>query len=66
MQATITTITGVDCEACGKPGAHLITYPCGATAELCLPCRAHEIRQAEIDAQWETLANTALWTLEEI
>jgi RecJ-like exonuclease len=50
MQVTITPLTGVDCEACGGRGANLLTYSCGATAEMCPACRAYEIRQAALDA----------------
>lgn len=50
-------ITDIQCEACGGPGATVVTPPCGGEAEMCAPCLQDEIKQARIDAAWETLAN---------
>lgn len=52
-----TTATSIHCEACGGPGAKVVVPPSGGTAEMCGPCERYEIRQAEIDARWEELAD---------
>lgn len=53
-------MANIDCEACGKPGAKLVTPPCGGTAEMCKPCLRYEIRQAAIDAD-TSLDDLPLW-----
>lgn len=53
-------ITAIDCEACGGPGAKVVTPPCGGTAEMCATCLRYEIRQAAIDAN-AALDNIPLW-----
>lgn len=49
--------TDIQCEACGGPGAKLVTPPCGGEAEMCAPCLRDEYRQAAIDARWAELAD---------
>ncbi|GLZ62891.1 hypothetical protein [Micromonospora sp. NBRC 107095] len=53
-------MANIGCEICGADNACTVPAPSGGTMDACQPCEADEIRQAEIDTNWERMLNTPL------